>query len=306
MTSLILHHFDFSPFAEKARLALGLKRLTWSSVQIPMNMPRPDLMPLTGGYRKTPVLQVGADIYCDSRLIARELERRFPRAPSLFPKSSAGLSMALSHWSDTAYFNAGAGLAMALNMQNIDKAVIEDRKQFFNFMDFNRLEIDVPHMLTQLRANAALIEEQLSDGRTFLLGDEPGWADICAYFPTWMSRTFFAQGSEMFAPYIRMQAWEGRVKAIGHGERRDIEAATALDLARAATPEVGRGIDPRDPLGFKVGERVSVAPDDYGKVPVVGDLVTLELHEVAVRREDPRVGVVVTHFPRIGYRIERV
>ena len=78
MTDLILHHFDWSPFAEKARLALGLKQLDWASVQIPMIMPKPDLMPLTGGYRKTPVLQIGADIYCDTRLIARELERRLP------------------------------------------------------------------------------------------------------------------------------------------------------------------------------------------------------------------------------------
>jgi hypothetical protein len=72
-----------------------------------------------------------------------------------------------------------------------------------------------------------------------------------------------------------------------------------------AEPEPGRGVDPADPLKLRAGERVSVSPDDYGKVPVVGELVTLELHEVAVRRDDPRVGTVVTHFPRIGYRIER-
>src|SRR5689334_23810731 len=110
---LILHHFDWSPFAEKARLALGLKRLAWQSVQIPMIPPKLDLMPLTGGYRKTPVLQVGADIYCDTRLIARELECRFP-TPTLFPAGNAGISLALSHWSDTAFFEPGAGLSMAL------------------------------------------------------------------------------------------------------------------------------------------------------------------------------------------------
>ena len=93
MTGLILHHFDWSPFAEKARLALGLKRLAWQSVQIPMIMPKPDLMPITGGYRKTPTLQIGADIYCDTRLIATELERRFA-SPTLFPDGNRGLSLA--------------------------------------------------------------------------------------------------------------------------------------------------------------------------------------------------------------------
>ena len=106
MPKLILHHFDFSPFAEKARLVLGFKHLPWDSVQIPMVMPKPELMPLTGGYRKTPVLQIGADIYCDTRLIARELERRFP-SPTLFPDGNRGIALALSHWTDTALFEPG-------------------------------------------------------------------------------------------------------------------------------------------------------------------------------------------------------
>ena len=76
MTDLIFHHFAGSPFSEKVRIAFGIKQLAWKSVTIPNMMPKPDLMPLTGGYRKTPVLQVGADIYCDTQLIMLEIERR--------------------------------------------------------------------------------------------------------------------------------------------------------------------------------------------------------------------------------------
>ena len=57
MSDIILHHFASSPFAEKARIALAIKKATWKSVDIPNMMPKPDLMPLTGGYRKTPVLR---------------------------------------------------------------------------------------------------------------------------------------------------------------------------------------------------------------------------------------------------------
>ncbi|MGB8694314.1 MAG: hypothetical protein WCD08_12485, partial [Steroidobacteraceae bacterium] len=78
-----------------------------------------------------------------------------------------------------------------------------------------------------------------------------------------------------------------------------------LRCAQAAQPEPGRGVDPLDPLGLAAGESVRVTPDDYGKDPVVGELVTLERQEVALRRHDPRVGTVVTHFPRLGYRVER-
>ena len=85
MTDLILHHFATSPFSEKVRIAFGIKRLPWKSVQIPSIMPKPDLMPLTGGYRRTPVLQIGADIYCDTQLIMLELEKRAPQPPLLPP-----------------------------------------------------------------------------------------------------------------------------------------------------------------------------------------------------------------------------
>ncbi len=230
MSALILHHFDWSPFAEKARLALGLKRLAWQSVQIPMVMPRPQLMPLTGGYRKTPVLQVGADIYCDTRLIAAELERRFP-SPTLFPAGNRGVALALSQWSDTSLFEPGAGLSMALATQ-VPEAVLADRRQFFAFMDFSRLTADIPHMEGQLRANLELLEAQLADGRPYLLGAACGWADITAYFPLWMARHFVPSLSAVLDANQRTRAWETRMEGIGHGTRTEIEAGAALEAAR--------------------------------------------------------------------------
>src|ERR1700686_3038945 len=89
MNDLILHHYDFSSFAEKARLMLGFKGLAWRGVEQPPILPKPDLVPLTGGYRRIPVLHDGADLWCDTNLIARELERRAP-VPTLFPPGSRG------------------------------------------------------------------------------------------------------------------------------------------------------------------------------------------------------------------------
>src|ERR1044072_9566675 len=83
----ILHHYDFSNYSEKVRIALGYKSAHWYSVTVPSVLPKPDLVALTGGYRHTPVLQIGADIYCDTRLIADELDRRFPERPLLLPQT---------------------------------------------------------------------------------------------------------------------------------------------------------------------------------------------------------------------------
>src|ERR1700738_2430483 len=106
---IILHHFDESPFSEKIRIVFGLKNIAWTSVVITRIMPRPDLMPMTGGYRRTPGMQIGADIYCDTQCIMRELARRLP-APTLFPEACRGLASATAMWTDKAFFQSTVNL----------------------------------------------------------------------------------------------------------------------------------------------------------------------------------------------------
>ena len=81
MSDLILHHYETSPFSEKMRLIFGAKGLAWQSVIVPAMLPKPDVMALTGGYRRTPFLQIGADIYCDTTLMCRVVEARAPQVP---------------------------------------------------------------------------------------------------------------------------------------------------------------------------------------------------------------------------------
>jgi glutathione S-transferase len=114
MSDLILHHYPTSPFAEKIRLIFGFKQLAWRSVIIPMIMPKPDLTALTGGYRRTPVLQIGADIYCDTALICDVLEHIAPQPnTTLYPEAVKGVARIVAQWADSALFTA----AMAYNFQ---------------------------------------------------------------------------------------------------------------------------------------------------------------------------------------------
>ena len=48
MGTRLVHHYAFSTFSEKVRLALGLKGLAYGSVDIPGLPPRPLFEPLTG------------------------------------------------------------------------------------------------------------------------------------------------------------------------------------------------------------------------------------------------------------------
>jgi glutathione S-transferase len=302
MSEIILHHFDASPFAEKIRLVFGLKKLAWRSVQIPRVMPKPDLTALTGGYRKTPVMQIGADIYCDTRRISLELERRFPGA-TLFPRGNRGLSLALGAWADRTFFEPGAALSMGTN-PGLPEPLLRDRKAFFNFMDFDTLPRQLPHLYGQLLSQVALVESQLSDGRDYILGTEPGWADILAYFPLWMVRANVPGIDVPLRRFVHVAAWERRIGGWGHGTATDMSSAEALGVAMAAAPDGSAQVDPDDPLGFRAGQAVSVFPVDYGVVAVAGRLLRLTAEDIAVRREDPRAGEVVVHFPRSGYCVE--
>jgi hypothetical protein len=107
----------------------------------------------------------------------------------------------------------------------------------------------------------------------------------------------------MLAEFVRVRAWETRMREIGHGRRVDISTAAALDLAASATPQTVELSDPDDPNSRKPGDPVEVVPDDYGKVKVSGKIVALSPQHIAIRRHDPRAGEVVVHFPRAGFLV---
>ncbi|MEO1248186.1 MAG: glutathione S-transferase family protein [Pseudomonadota bacterium] len=303
MPQLILHHHDPSPFAEKIRLVFGLKKLSWSSVQVPMIMPKPDLTLLTGGYRKAPVLQIGADVYCDTSLIARELELRFPE-PSLFPAGHPGLSYALARWSDKAFFEPGAGLSMGEN-EGIPQEILDDRFKFFNFMDFGDMSSQMPHCYAQFQAQAQLLEDELNSLTTpYLGGDQPSWIDIQAFFSVWMANTNIPRAAELLEPFPAINRWSKHMDAVGRGERSDTDAGAAHDIAKAASPDPAAGVAANPFHDFKTGDFVTVVPDDYGFDPVAGRLTALDTRRITIERETADLGTNAVHFPRSGYRVE--
>jgi glutathione S-transferase len=305
MTDLLFHHYDASPFSEKIRVVFGIKNLAWRSVQQPHMMPKPQLLPLTGGYRRIPVLQIGADIYCDSQLIARVLERLHP-TPTSYPGDSEGVCHGLAFWADRSVFLAAVSVVFGKIGAAVPKEFIEDRTKLMGGnVDFQTLMQGASSAADQLRAHAQWIDLQLGDGRPFLLGDRPSLADAAAYHPVWFVRTL-PPTKDTFSEFPRLEAWAERVKALGHGRRSDCAPDEALRIAREARPATATQKDLRDPNGLEPGLKVRVLPDDYGFDPVEGELVASSAQDVALRRSAPEVGEVVVHFPRAGYRLLRV
>jgi glutathione S-transferase len=265
-------------------------------------MPKPDLMPLTGGYRKTPVMQVGADIYCDTQLIMLELDRRLP-TPSLLPKGREGEARAITMWADRTIFGPAVGVVMSqIPIEGrFGETFKKDRSEFSgrNF-DPERLRAALPMMRDHTFALLSLARTMLSDGRKFLLGAEPCLADCALYNPVWFIQSQLGATAAPLDRLPAIAAWSHRMKALGAGKRSDVKASDALDIAKAAKPD-DTTVDAGDPSGFKAGQKISVTPDDTGRVPVEGALVGLTPDRVSIKRSDPRVGEVVVHFPRAGF-----
>jgi glutathione S-transferase len=300
MVDIILHHYETSPYAEKVRVALGIKGLAWSSVQIPRIMPKPDLMPLTGGYRKTPVMQIGADIYCDTQLILREIDARQP-SPALNPHP--GVGDALAWWAEKAMFTPSVIVGFANIADQLPEDFKQDRAKFSgrNF-DPAAMKAALPYQLDQLRAHFDWLDRALADGRNFLLGEKPGTPDLAAYHCVWFVQRNAGKSAAPLGAFARLLAWAERMAAIGHGRRSELTSQRALDIAKAATPAAApAAADVSDPAGRKPGQKVKVTPDDVGKDPVAGELVRSSAQEIVIKRTDPLVGDVHVHFPRAGF-----
>jgi glutathione S-transferase len=309
MHELILHHYPTSPFAEKARLMLGFKQLSWRSVMIPPIMPKPDLTALTGGYRKTPVLQVGADIYCDTALIARRLEAE-KNTPTLIPEGQEFNVASFAQWADSQVFLHAVSLvfqpeSIAARFGKLPpeflKVFIADRSTLFNGGLATRVPLEVAkHQWPTLMAR---LQQQLErEQGDFLFGDA-SLADIAMAHSLW-----FLRGTPVTAPlvdaYPAVATWLARVLDFGHGSFSDISAEEAITIARDATPAALPDNALIDPNGFAVGQQVAISAVDYGVDSVEGELVFSGSEELILRREDPRAGTVHVHFPRLGFAIK--
>ncbi len=298
---MILHHYDFSNYAEKARLALGFKRLAWRSVIIPSVAPKPDLTSLTGGYRRTPVLQIGADIYCDTALIVRELERHVPE-PTLFPPHLQALADAIAYWAENRLFRPMSLYVSGNNMDVLPPTLQADRARMRGLPepDAATMARAATRSATHVRPQIAAVESMLADGRAWIAGDAPTVADLAVYHALWFITARTDRLAHELAPYGRIRDWMVKVRAFGHGTLTPVTAQDAIAEARAAEPEAARPSTPQ-PEDPKPGDRVRLRADDYGKDPVEGELVFIDEREIAIRRIDPVAGEMVVHFPRLGY-----
>jgi glutathione S-transferase len=306
LNQLVLHHYPNSPFSEKIRLILGFKALHWTSVHIPAVMPKPDVVALTGGYRKTPILQMGADIYCDTALIADVIDAIAP-SPSLYPRGAAAASRTLAQWADSTLFWAAIPYTLQpAGLAHMFSGASPEAVQAFG-ADRNVFRANMPRVRgPEARAAFGLYLERLEEmlgNQAYFLGTQPTIADFSVYHCLW----FVFRGGPMaqiVEPFRQIAAWRDRMHAFGHGSHDEIDGGTAVAIAREAVPAASAGIS-ADTHGIAKGEKVVIAATDTGVDPIEGYLYAASRERISVAREDSRAGRVAVHFPRLGFELRR-
>jgi glutathione S-transferase len=271
-------------------------------------MPKPDLLALTGGYRKTPVLQIGSDVYCDTALICDVIEQIHPW-PTLYPQGSKGLARTLAQWADSTLFWA----AMGYNFQkpglaelfagapvDVVKAFGADRSAMAQGMSRPKPLDAVAAYKSYLRRLSDIL-----DGQDFLLGKAPCVADFAAYHPLWFTRTQVPVLANILQATPAVLVWMDRMAALGHGQPQVMSATEAIAVSGGSIRATGQKAEYfQDDHGIPLGSVVSISAESFGLESTQGVLVAATRTRFILRREDPRAGVVHVHFPRVGYALK--
>jgi glutathione S-transferase len=309
MTNLILHHYPMSPFAEKVRAVLGFKKLAWKSVIVPSVSPKPDVVALTGGYRKTPFLQIGSDVYCDTNLICDVLEH-IESTPTLYPEAHKGLTRVLAQWADTTLFWA----AMAYTLQPKGAAALFEGASPEALQAFGADRAAMSSSMTRLRpADAAAAYKSylrrianMLDGQDYLMGSAPCVADFAVYHPLWFTRHQAPVMADILNATPAVLHWMDRIAALGHGQMEKYSATESIAACAHSTGAAAQNDTTfQDEHGIALGSRVTIAAESFGMETTEGDLVAATRTRYTLRRQDPRAGTVHVHFPRIGYVLKK-
>ncbi|WP_373082804.1 glutathione S-transferase family protein [Zhongshania sp.] len=301
--SIILHHYENSPYAEKIRLMFGFTNTRWHSLLSPVYPPRPNVDPLTGGYRRIPVAQIGADIFCDTALIAQEVAT-VTGSSALDSASAEGDALALMKQAEEKAFFAAVGAVPPLRL-------LGTMLRSFGPIGTYRFAKDRSSLLRggtsrpPAAAKAAGVLQSFLDALEARLaaypwvgGDAPTVADFACFHPLWLHVSCNRKPLAAGANVLR---WYKAVEEFGHGQRKEITQAEAFAAASASQPRALPTSTQHGPL--QIGQVVQVAPQDYGVVPVMGRLAAVTENRIIVARESSAFGTLHVHFPRAGYSL---
>jgi len=263
-------------------------------------------------------------MYCDTRLILRKLEARFPQGSlgSSDPDHRA-IERLLERWTVDAGVFVRATQLIPSHFPNLnDPAFQKDREQFSGRKggwNKDRMDAARPEAVAHIRDAFELIESTLlADGREWIFKTKkPSLGDIEAIWPLhWLVDMEGALPASIISPtqFPKVFAWISRFRdALKQTKSSGFKPTTLSgdDVVKymqdARFVESAGEVDVNDPLGLRAGEEVEVWPIETGFTHRDrGTLLSLTPSEVVVGKKTKAGGTDIhLHMPRWGFRISR-
>ena len=297
----VLYHYPMSPYSEKLRLAMGLRGIAWSSIQVSAQPPRGALDQLLGGYRRIPVLQWGAHFYCDTRLAFDSLYDDDLSVTQLDSDDEA-----VSDWAEREIFFAVFSVVSPTRVIRYlfrqlglmgGGRFVRDRTRMMR--DATLETLGPEHARKAVQEFVTHLATRLSCS-PYLSGAAPGYLDLCCYHPLWMVCQLDRRVGSNWP--LSVSAWMGRMDLLGHGEALPATWEVVLhDIAENQSVVTGLVAKP-----YQVGECVGVAPSDYARNETTGELAIVDEDRIVISRTLDSGNVIYLHFPRKGFELRRV
>ncbi|EGP83986.1 uncharacterized protein MYCGRDRAFT_48752 [Zymoseptoria tritici IPO323] len=322
--SILLFTYPQSVFGHRIRRYLDFRSLPYTLIRVPPNMPRPLLQLRLGvNYRRIPIMSIGRDIYIDTRLMISKLETLFSEGAlgAKTPFEAALEDMLEEFMVDGGPFWRMAGCIPPNADLMQDSVGVADRSEGSGgAFTKEALKENRAWSLTQVKVYFGMMEKMLGDGREWVMGGaEPGLAEIHAgWVFEWgvgMTGSGEDEGTEDLKrtlsreEFPRVWAWTERFRQAAEEARRGNEGAVEMQEGQEAEDETVLKVDLDDALGLKAGQRVEVAPADFGFTHKnEGVLVGLTKDEAVIEIDVPgeEDGKLRLHYPRINFKIEAV
>ncbi|KAL7274521.1 hypothetical protein RUND412_002583 [Rhizina undulata] len=322
---IILYHYHFSPYAHKVSWYLNLRGIKYYQCMQPPILPRPDLASLGVSYRRIPVLAIGNEIFCDTYLIIRELEKRFPQGRLLKNEGHWAKMEEMESWADTLFPECVKCISTNLPLMR-DEKFVKDRENYSG-RSFRKEDMDArrPEALKEIRKAFIVMEDFLSDSRPWILGSEFSLVDLEAVWPfEWMITMPGALENTAITPsnFPKTFSYVSRFTSLLKSSCPDpkinptISGSDAkeaiISCSKLAEEVIEIGLTgSEDQRSINFGEEVEVAPVDSGKNhPQRGrvrgldeERVVLEVVPTGEVKDGRTVRVV---FPIRGFEIRSV
>jgi glutathione S-transferase len=303
MTQMILHHYWPSPFAHKIRMVFGLADVGWRSVEIPRVPPKPLLVPLTGGYRRTPVLQIGADVFCDTQNIVRAIgEAGFE--PKIFPNGCEAPANLVAAWIDQAVFNLAARVIITNSLDTAPAEFISDRGDLYFGSGWTEAQLkrDLSGVILQLHADLSMIDRAIGPV-SGMCSTSLSYADVAVAYLAWFIRGRWESGPDFLSGFMNICRIETLVGDLGDGSHTSLSAEEALSEALRNESNAPRGIYV-NATDLEIGQLIMIKPQGESSDPVVSGLLRyLDCNRVSIDHFSDDTGKIAVHFPVSGYRI---